>query len=104
MKVESKGIRKNFAKLITKRGDIEPLLRINWLREIIWIIQGFESATNTTDQSEKDRTKTNFQKLLKTNRMITDTENKIQLKPGHPPKTRKPDPYHIICRALSERK
>ena len=31
-----------------------------------------------------DKTITNFKTMLKKNRTIKDTENKIQLKPGHP--------------------
>ena len=53
--------------------------------------------TITTDQPEKDKIFTKFEKLFKSNPQIKDTEIKIQLKPKHPPVKQKTGPikYHL---------
>ena len=68
-----------------------------WIRELNWTLGNIASTTTTTEQSEKHKIITIFEKLFKTNRTIEDTENKVQLKPGHPPIKQKarPIPYHL---------
>ena len=61
---ENRGIRKNLNIFITEREDIQQLLRNHWLRKFNWTTQNSESTTNATDQSEKDRLITNFEKLF----------------------------------------
>ena len=71
--------------LIFRREELKPLLGKDWLRDIIWKIHIIESTTKTTDQSKKERIKTNFGKLFKTNQTVEDTEVEIQLELGQPP-------------------
>ena len=52
---------------IAEREEIKLLLDVDWLREFNWRKQNIQSTTKTTDQSEKDRLFTNFEKLFKTN-------------------------------------
>ena len=58
---------------------------MDWLRDIHWTIRHIEKSTTPGDQSERDETITQIEKLFNTNRTIKDTEIKIQLKPGHLP-------------------
>ena len=69
---------------------------MDWLREIFWTIRHIEKSTSTTDQSERDEIITQFEKLIKTNQAIEDTQDKLQLKPGHIPIKQKASqlPYH----------
>ena len=84
--VEAKrGFRKSLPKLFTNPEDIQPSLGMDWLREIDWTIRDVEKRTTITDQLEMNKIITNFEKLFKRNRTIKNTENKIQLKTGHPP-------------------
>ena len=94
---EKEGVRNKLHLSSTEREDIYPLLGMDWPREFEWMMQTIGSATDTTDQSEKDWTIINFEKLFKGNRKIKDTENEIRLKPGHPPIKQKsrPIPYHL---------
>ena len=97
VQAESRGNRKNLSMLITEREDIKTLLGMDWLRQFNSMMRNIQSTTTITDQSEKDKEGTNFEKLFKTNRTTKDTEIKIQLKPRHPPieqKTRS-IPYHL---------
>ena len=83
--------------LITEREDFKPLLGMDWIREINWIIRYFDQKTTLTDQSETEGKITQFEKLFKTNPTIKDIENKLQLKLGHLPIKQKdrPIPYHL---------
>ena len=49
VKAENRAISKHLALRITKREDVEPLLGMDWLREIILMIKNFESMTKTTN-------------------------------------------------------
>ena len=71
--------------LIAERENIKPLLGMDWLREFNWTKRHIEKTKMTTEQWEKDQIITHFEKPFKTNRMIEDTEIKIQLKPEHRP-------------------
>ena len=61
---------------ITKREDIKPLHGMDWLRKYNWTTRNIESTTTISDQSEKDKINTNFEKLSETNRTIKDTRSK----------------------------
>ena len=58
---------------------------MDWLRDFKWTIRHIEKTTTITDKSEKNKINTNFEKRLKTNGTIKDTEIKLQLRPVHPP-------------------
>ena len=86
VKAESRGIRKTLPMFNTEREEIKPLLGMDWLRELNWMIRHIEKTTTITDQSEKDKIFTNFEKVFKTSRTIKDTESEMQRKPGYAPK------------------
>ena len=69
---------------------------MDWLRGYNWTIRNIESTTNLTDQSQKDKIITNFEKIFKKNRAIKDAEIERELKPGHSSIKQKasPIPYH----------
>ena len=50
---------------------------MDWLRGFNWTIRKIESTTTTNNQSEKDKTITNFEKVSKTNRIIDYTDTKM---------------------------
>ena len=56
--------------LNNEREHKKPLLGMDWLPEFNWLIKNIDSTTETTDNSEKDKIITNFEKLFKTNRTI----------------------------------
>ena len=59
---------------------MKPLLTMDWVRESKLTIRNKESTTRLTNQSEKDKKITIFERLFKTNRTIEDAEIKKQLK------------------------
>ena len=74
MGAESKRIRKNLSMLFTKGEVIKPLLDIDWLRNFNPTIRHIKKTTTQTDQSRRDERITQFEKLMKMNRTIKDTE------------------------------
>ena len=80
--------------LITERPDITPFLGMDWLKTFRLTI-GIQLAEN--NQSEKERLINKFPDLFENNETITDTEIKIQLKPGNFPVKQKarPVPLHL---------
>ena len=103
VKAESRGIRKKLITFVTEREITKPSLGMGWLRVVTWTIQNVQCSTKPTNQSEKDRIITNFEKLVKTDRTIKDTDNKKNTLPGHPKKNREPDPHRIVCRVTLQR-
>ena len=92
--------------LITERANIQFLLGMDWLREFNWTFQNIENATKDTDQSENKKIIPNFEKLIRTNRIINDTEARIQTKQDHlrmKPKA-KPLPHLLKDFVLIEKK
>ena len=77
---------------------------MDWLPEFNWLIQKIVSTTETTDNSEKDKIKTNVEKLFKTNQIKKNTEIKIHLKPGHLPKKLKARPIQYHLQSYVEKK
>ena len=73
------------------------MLGLDWLRDIFWTIRNIESTMMLTDQSEKYKLITNFEKQFKTNRTNKDSEIKLQLNTGHPliKQKAKPTPYQL---------
>ena len=61
----NRGIRKYLTMFITEREDIKSIIGMNWLREFIWKIQGFETTTKKTNQSENDSRMTIFEYFFK---------------------------------------
>ena len=96
VQAENRGIRKNLPILITKQEAKKPPFDVDLLREVNWMMQKFESTTETTDKSENMKILTIFDKLFKTNRTVNGTGVKIQFIPGHPTKSKKLNPYHNI--------
>ena len=82
--------------LITKRADITPLLRVNWLKQLP-ITMNKISLDNNINQSETTKIHTKFKKLIEANHTNKNTEVKIQIKPGCYPIQQKarPIPYHL---------
>ena len=63
LKAEKKGFKMELSMINVNREDIKPLLGMDWLREFYWTIHSNnESRTNETDQSEKNKITTNFDK------------------------------------------
>ena len=83
--------------LITEQEDIKPLIGMDWLREFNWTTRSIEGTTTTSDQSEKEKINTNFEKFFKKNQTVNETEIKAQLRPGHPPtkQNAKSIPYQL---------
>ena len=74
VEAKQKGIKNNLNIIITEREGKDLLLGTDGT------IQNIESTTNATDQSQKHKIVTKFEKLLKTNRAKKDTGNKIPQK------------------------
>ena len=89
--------------LITEREDIKPLLGMGWLRELNWTMRHIEKPTTPTDQSERNKIITPFEKLVQTNSTNKVTENKMQLKPGHIPIKQKARPIPCQLRNYVEK-